>query len=244
MEKILMLYYPLLDPVMTDPDAVLWAYYRHGCRIIEVALPYENPVLDGETVRASMARILKKSDIGQMFAAIRRTKATHPYIKVQIMSYIEVIESMGYEVFADLCKESHVDYVLAPNASARQLGRLDQVFAVRYKIPVIRFIPYADQGDLLKKAMTGQGYLFLQSGDAKSGGYQEIGEGLKTRIAYLRKHKIELPVIVGFGIKSYEQIRACHQCGADGVAVGSSLICYIAEGKTDEYLASLTGMTD
>lgn len=239
MQKILMLYYPLLDSIMNHPDAVLETYEQYGCQIIEVALPCENPCFDGAVIRESMRRILETSTIFDMFESVRRVKEKFPYIKIQIVSYIETIEQTGYPEFASLCKNANVDSLLSPDASDYQLTKLDHAFAEICEIPIIRFIPYTNNDEMLEKAKHGKGYLFMQSGNSKSGEYRKIGEELKEKIEYLRKNGIDLPIIVGFGIKNGEQIKACYQCGADGVAIGSGLLDYIARGEIEKYLVSL-----
>lgn len=239
MQKIFMLYYPLLDPIMKNPYAVLETYERYGCSIIEISLPCENPGLDGPVIRDSMRRILEHSTVEEVFEAAGNVKKQFPSFRIQIMAYMETVEKLGAEAFADLCGQSHIDYLLLPDASDSQLEQLDQVFASQYDIPLIRFLPYTSCMEILERARHANGYLFMQSGAARSGGCQEIGEELKNRIAYLRENGIGLPVIIGFGIQRGDQIKACFQCGADGVTIGSRLVNDIAKSEIEQYLASL-----
>lgn len=243
MHKIFMLYYPLLDPVMKNPDVVLEIYEQYGCSIIEISLPCENPELDGPVIRDSMRRILEHSTVEDVFEAAGNVKKQFPSFKIQIVAYMETVEKLGAETLADLCGQSHVDYLLLPDASDSQLEQLDQVFASQCDIPLIRFLPYTSCEEMLERARYAEGYLFMQSGAARSGGCQEIGEELKNRITYLRKNGIGLPIIIGFGIQRGDQIKACLQCGADGVTIGSRLVNDIAKSEIDQYLASLMDET-
>ena len=239
-EKILVSYFPVGDSCVAD--AVAWAgkFLENGTTVLELGLPYENPVMDGAVVRESMERALRRTDLTGAFADISDIRKAYPNALLQAMTYVENVLKYGCERFADICAECGVDAVLAANADPRQLAELDKALG-RYDIRNLRFIPYRmteeNIADLLKNP---GGYVYLQAVDGATGSSSEITDQAGENAARLRSAGVTAPLIPGFGISTPEHIKAYLAMGVDGVIVGSAIIKHILNGTGEEYIKSLS----
>lgn len=235
------LYYPTGDSLFEGKD-VEWAgkYFACGCDCLEISLPYENPILDGPSVRDSMLRALKNVTLEDVFGIIADIRRTYPDNVLQIMTYYENIEKYGFEVFAEKCHACGADAVLAPNIPEAVMGKLDEALA-KYNIYNLRFAYYTlTTEQLTDLKANAKGYIFQQAVNGATGAQEDIDPQVKDKVLFLKEQGIQTPVFAGFGISKPEHVRAHVANGADGVIVGSTIISHIQSGDAEEYMKALT----
>lgn len=238
-EKILVSYFPIGDPCVAD--AVDWAgrFLKNGTTVLELGLPYEDPVLDGTVVKESMMRALECTDLKGVFEDIAAIRQAYPEALLQVMTYVENVLKYGYESFADLCARCGVDAVLTANADPQQMAELDEALAV-HDICNLRFIPYhmtdSHVADLRQHI---GGYVYLQAVDGATGSAAAITDQIEKNVCRLRNAGVTAPLIPGFGISTPEHIRSYLSMGADGVIVGSAIIKHLLDGTGEVYIRSL-----
>ena len=244
-EKILVSYFPIGDSYVAD--SVGWAkkFFDNGTTVLEIGLPYEEPILDGSTVAGSMERALQRTDLDAVLLDIANIRKAFPDSILQIMTYFENIEKYGVERFAKICAEvCDVDAVLSPNADKEQRCLLDRELG-KYGIYDLRFIPYRFGEDEIRDLLeNGHGYVYLQAVDGKTGSGSEITTQIRDNVEILRAAGITLPLIPGFGISTREHVKAYLDMGADGVIIGSALINKIIDGKVESYLKEIRAQLD
>lgn len=238
-ERILVTYFPLCDPLIEDQVAWAGTYFENGATVLEMGLPYENPVLDGATVKRSMDRALEQHDVSDAFAVIAELRAAYPDNILQVMTYYEIIEAMGVQAFADACAKAGADAVLSPNTPAEAVPELDRALA-EHGLINLRFSPYhltpEAENDLVKHA---RGYIFQQAVDGATGAQPTVSPQIGVNVKRLKSLGITTPVIAGFGISNGEQVKEAVSMGADGCVVGSAILSAIEAGNGAEFIKSL-----
>ena len=238
-KKILVLYFPIGDTILDDD--CLWAgrYFDNGCTVLEIGLPYHDPVLDGKTVKDSMQRALKNKSLDEIFAAIGKLRKQFPDNILQIMTYYEIIQAAGIQNFAKICGAIGIDGVLTPNIPLEKIPLLDQALG-QYDIYNLRFSPFhltdAVMEDLKKNA---KGYIFQQAVDGGTGPRSTVSDQVGKNVALLKNAGIMVPVVAGFGISDASQVKETIAMGADGIVVGSATISHIIQGDGVSFIRSL-----
>lgn len=236
----LVLYFPIGDPILGDDVAWAGKYFENGCDVLEIGLPYEDPVLDGPTVAASMARALEVVDLEEVFHRIKKIREAYPDNILQIMTYYGNIEKYGIDTFAGKMLECGVDGVLAPNIPAEVMPQLDKALE-KYEMYNIRFAPYTMTEEALADLKNnGKGYIFQQAVNGATGAQKEIDPAVKDKILFLKEEGIKTPVFAGFGVSGADHIRQHIERGADGCIVGSATISHIQAGDGEAYIKSLS----
>lgn len=211
------------DPEPADTPGIMHALVRHGADLLELGMPFSNPVADGPVIRRANARALAKGvtlvQVLEMVAQFRRTDTRTP---VLLMGYANPVKVFGYQAFAAQAAAAGVDGVIIadmpPEAAAlfnRELRTrdIDQVFLVT---PVTS----ARRIDVIT-GMT-SGFLYYVSVRGKTGGKQPDVREVAGKLRMLRG-KTKLPLAVGFGIRNAETVEQLAR-HSDAVVVGSALV--------------------
>lgn len=243
-EKILILYFPVGDTILGDDTAWARKYFDNGCTVLEIGLPYEDPCLDGATVRRSMNRALGQCSLDDAFRRIAAIRKACPENILQIMTYHENCLKYGYERFAKQCADAGVDAVLCPNASEEALTALDGALE-RQGIVNMRFAPFRLDDRVIAglKRIKG-GYIFQQAVDGGTGARPDVSPQVKANIQRLKAAGITVPLCAGFGISNAEQARTVVDYGADGLIVGSAVITHIENGDGEAFIRGLREAID
>ncbi len=199
------------NPQLTVP--LLHALVEAGADVIELGVPFSDPMADGPTIQRASERALKHKvslrDVLGMVAEFRKQDSSTPLV---LMGYGNPIEAMGWETFAKRCAEVGVDGVLTvdfpPEESHEAFGHLQ-----RHNIdPIFLLAPTTNDERIAKVAKQARGYVYYVSLKGVTGaGNLDLGD-IERKIPQLRKH-ITLPIGVGFGIRDAETahggIEAC-----------------------------------
>ncbi len=232
-----------LIPFITagDPNAQLTPGIMHGlveagADIIELGVPFSDPMADGPTIQRSSERALKQGiglrDVLQIVSQFRQTDQQTPVV---LMGYANPIEAIGYDEFAQQAQAAGVDGVLVvdyPPEESRELTRqlnasgLDSIFLLA---------PTTLETRMDDVARTASGYVYYVSLKGVTGAKNlDLGE-VAQKITQIRAH-VDLPIGVGFGIRDGDTARAVAE-HADAVVIGSRLVEEIEQSTPDEVVA-------
>lgn len=211
------------DPTPADTAAVLDALVDGGADLIELGMPFTDPMADGPAIQLANIRSLtagtKTADVLAIAAAFRQR---HPDTPLVLMGYANPMVRRGPEWFAQACSDAGVDGVICvdlPPEEDQELGP-----ALRGAgIDMIRLsTPTTDTARLPAVLDRASGFLYYVSVAGITGKQQAALDDIAAAVARL-KAGTELPVAVGFGVRTPEQAAAIAQ-HADGVVVGSALV--------------------
>lgn len=224
------------DPSITVP--LMHEMVRSGVDIIELGVPFSDPMADGPTIQRSSERALKHhvslNDVFTMVSEFRKTDMKTPVV---LMGYANPIEAMGYEVFSAKAKASGVDGVLTvdypPEESDAWVVELN-----KHEIAAIFLIsPTTLQSRMQHVAKLAQGFVYYVSLKGVTGASNLNLSEVADMLSQLREH-ISIPIGVGFGIRDGATAKAVSKL-ADAVVVGSRIIEEIEQSPKAEIISNV-----
>ncbi|MFK5947208.1 MAG: tryptophan synthase subunit alpha [Methylococcales bacterium] len=214
------------SPEFTVP--MMHAMVEAGADIIELGVPFSDPMADGPVIQRASERALKHhTGLRKVLSLVTEFRKTDQATPVVLMGYLNPIEIMGYEDFANAAQRAEIDGVLTvdlPPEEAEECVALlkardiDQIFLLAPNSPVER---------IKKMDAVGSGYLYYVSVKGVTGaGHLDISD-VERKLAEIKQYT-DIPVSVGFGVKNAETAKTIASL-ADGVVVGSAFISKIEE---------------
>jgi tryptophan synthase alpha chain len=206
-----------------DTAANLDALVAGGADVIELGMPFTDPMADGPAIQAANLRSLEAgtttADIFAMAAAFRKR---HPHVPLVLMGYANPMTIRGPEWFADQCAKAGVDGVICVDIPPEEDGELGPALR-EGGIALIRLATPTTDAARLPAVLDGSsGFLYYVSVAGITGMQQAAQASIEQAVAAL-KAATDIPVAVGFGVRTPEQARAIASV-ADGVVVGSALV--------------------
>ena len=232
-----------LVPFITagDPDLELTVPLMHqlvasGADIIELGVPFSDPMADGPVIQRASERALRKHvslhDVLEQVALFRRTDATTPVV---LMGYLNPIEVMGYAQFAGQAAAAGVDGVLTVDIPPEEADELLQALRAQAIDPIFLLAPTSNLGRIQRVTAAASGFVYYVSLKGVTGAANLSFESVQAKLAEIRA-QTDLPVGVGFGIKDAATAAAVARF-ADAVIVGSALVLLVeAHGTKPEEL--------
>lgn len=245
--KALIPYVMAGDPSLAETVPLMHALVEAGADLIELGVPFSDPMADGPVIQAAGERALAQGvSLQDVLELLRQFRVDDTDTPVLLMGYLNPIEIMGYDTFADAAASAGVDGVLTvdlpPEESDTLLNALDRV-----GLDAI-FLTAPTTSDLRLKRIAGvaRGFIYYVSLKGVTGSDAIDTDGVQHKLAKLRA-LTDLPLGVGFGIATPE---AAAEVGAfaDAVVVGSALVRRVGEFGEDpermrqEVCALLGGM--
>lgn len=220
------------DPDADSTVALLHGLVGAGADILELGVPFSDPMADGPVIQAACERALAGGtslhDVLDMVRAFRRDDADTPIV---LMGYLNPLESMGIERFASAAAEAGVDGILAVDLGADEAGDVAPLFTAAGLDTVCLVAPTTIESRLARVAEHASGFLYYVSLKGVTGAASLDVAALDDRLAMIRRHA-DQPLAVGFGISTPEAAAAVARV-ADGVVVGSALVGQIGEIGAD-----------
>lgn len=219
------------DPSAAACAQMLEALAANGADIIELGIPFSDPMADGPVIEAAGNRALANgTTLAGVLALAKTFRATHQTPLV-LMGYLNPIYVYGYEKFARDAAAAGVDGIILVDLPTEEAPELEPILT-RYNIALVRLIAPTSVPDRLELLADGaSGYLYYIAVTGITGSQAAPIKDIEQNVAQIRKHT-DLPVCVGFGVKTPEDVKALAPL-ADGVVVGSALVGHIHKTQAD-----------
>jgi len=224
-----------------DTAANLDALVEGGADVIELGMPFTDPMADGPAIQAANLRSLGKgtrtADVLQIASTFR---ARHPDVPLVLMGYANPMVRRGPEWFADALDSAGVDGVICVDLAPEEDADLGPALRAKGISPIRLATPTTDEARLPKVLDGSSGFLYYVSVAGITGMQQAAIESIEANIARIKQHTA-IPVAVGFGVRTPEQAEAIARV-ADGVVVGSALVELVGKhgNGAPEHLRNLT----
>ncbi|MDF1780620.1 MAG: tryptophan synthase subunit alpha [Alcanivoracaceae bacterium] len=216
------------DPAPEHTVGYMHALVEAGADIIELGVPFSDPMADGPVIQLACERSLAAgTSLNKVLAMVAEFRQQNNDTPVVLMGYLNPVEAMGYEVFADRCVEVGVDGVLLVDLPPEESQLVAPLFRERSLDLVFLIAPTTTEARIAKIAAAGSGYLYYVSLKGVTGAATLDAASVAAKLDTIRKHT-QLPIGVGFGIKDADSARSVSAI-ADGVVVGSALVQRIAD---------------
>lgn len=229
------------NPEFTVP--ALHAMVKAGADIIEVGVPFSDPMADGPVIqRASERALAHKMSLRKTLDLIRQFRESDNTTPVVVMGYLNPIEAMGYQGFIDKASAAGVDGVLTVDMPPEESGEFLSLLKQSEIAPIFLLAPNSTDPRIRKMGELGRGYLYYVALKGVTGAaHLDLAE-VEQKLARIRE-LTPLPLAVGFGVKNAETAAALGRF-ADAVVVGSALVSLIeaAEGNTAQALSAIVAL--
>ena len=211
------------DPSPQSTVPLMHALVEAGADVIELGVPFSDPMADGPVVQRATQRAIEKGvglvHVLDMVKEFRRTNAVTPVV---LMGYANPIERFGQEAFAQKAAQAGVDGVLVVDYPPEEMIEFAGYLEAASVAPIFLLAPTSTQKRVKKVAKIARGYVYYVSLKGVTGsGAIDIAD-VEQRLASIRQH-LGVPVGVGFGIRDAESARRLGQV-SDAVIIGSKLI--------------------
>ena len=218
------------DPRQTVP--LLHAMVQAGADIVELGVPFSDPMADGPVIQRAGERALKhRVGLRDVLAMVRRFRESDPRTPLVLMGYANPLEAMGVEAFVREAKAAGVDGVIVVDYPPEECGELAALLRANDIDLVFLLAPTSTAARIELVSRLASGYLYYVSLRGVTGASHLDVPEVASRLSAIRA-KTRLPVGVGFGIRDAQTARAV--CAfADAVIVGSRLIQEIETGAAD-----------
>jgi tryptophan synthase alpha chain len=250
--KALIPYITAGDPAPQLTVPLAQALVHAGADIIELGIPFSDPMADGPVIQRASERALKHQvSLRQVLAMVREFRQTDNQTPIVLMGYLNPIEVMGYGEFAQAAAEAGVDGVLTvdlpPEEAEDFLGELQR----NSVDPIFLLAPTTSDERVKRICSVASGYVYYVSVKGVTGAGHLDTDKVSSKISHLRR-LTDLPIGVGFGIKDGVSAKAVSKA-ADAVVVGSALIAKIEQnldnqdamiGEVSKLLASMRTAMD
>jgi tryptophan synthase alpha chain len=197
------------------------AYARAGADLIELGVPFSDPLADGPVIHAAATRALSAG--ATVAGVLEVARAVSREVPVVIMCYANPIFFRGLERFADLLVDHGVSGLIVPDLPLEEAADARAACAARGLAFVPLAAPTTPLARLERIGADASGFLYTVSLTGTTGERAEVDGGLEAVVARAGAHTT-VPVAVGFGISTPEHARAAAAAGADGVIVGTRLV--------------------
>lgn len=216
------------DPTCARTVELVCRFAEAGADIVELGVPFSDPLADGKTNQEAAERALKNNvslaDVLQCVRAIRATCA----IPIVFFTYVNPVFQYGYERFARDAADAGVDGVLALDMPPEEADELAPHLAAAGVRMIFLVAPTSDEARIQAIAQRASGFIYYVSRTGVTGERTEMEKDIATHIACIRRYS-SVPIAVGFGISTPAHVADIAQY-ADGVIVGSALVRRIGEG--------------
>ena len=208
-------------PEVTVP--LMHAMVAAGADIIELGVPFSDPMADGPVIqRASERALAHHVSLRQVLAMVREFRSRDAESPVVLMGYLNPIEVMGYEAFATAAAEAGVDGALTVDLPPEEGEALVQALRAQGVDPIFLLAPTSTDARIARICAAASGFVYYVSLKGVTGAAHLDVTAVATKLAEIRRHT-SLPVGVGFGIK--DAVSAASVAAiADAVVVGSALV--------------------
>ncbi len=231
--KVLIPYITAGDPHPRLTVPLMHKLVEAGADVIELGVPFSDPMADGPVIQAACERALKHGiGLRQIIELVADFRRQNRHTPVVLMGYLNPAERMGYAEFAAAAARAGVDGVLLVDLAVEEAERVTPLLRQQGLAPIFLLAPTSSDARIARVAKEAGGYLYYVSLKGVTGSHKLDVVAVAARVTEIRRHS-QLPIAVGFGIRDAEAAARVAQT-ADGVIVGSALVSRIGELCEDE----------
>ena len=227
------------DPSLDATQRFVLALGEAGADVIELGVPFSDPIADGPTIQRASERALRSgTTLASVLDLVKKIRASRE-VPLVIFSYFNPILQMGLERFADAAAAAGADGVLATDLTPEESAEYRQIVSARGLDTIFLAAPTSTDERLRKIVDCSSGFLYLISRTGVTGAKEALPEDLPALIRRARR-VTQLPIAVGFGISLPGHVSILGGL-ADAAVVGSALVNEIERAKSPEAAAAALG---
>ncbi|MCH5308752.1 MAG: tryptophan synthase subunit alpha [Prevotella sp.] len=238
--KLLSLYFCAGCPTLEGTGEVIKTMERRGIDMIEVGIPFSDPLADGPVIQSAATQALKNGmSLRKLFAQLREIK-DEVSIPLVLMGYLNPILHYGIEAFCQSCVESGVSGMIIPDLPFKDYQDTVKPIADKYGLRIIMLItPETDEERIRFIDDNTDGFIYMVSSAAITGAQKNFDDSKQEYFRRINAMNLRNPRMIGFGISNKQTLEAAQQ-NAAGAIIGSKFVTLLNEaGNADEALDRL-----
>jgi tryptophan synthase alpha chain len=225
------------DPSLDATEALVPAMAEAGADIIELGLPFSDPLLDGPSIQLSAWRALENGTTpDKVFDAVKRLRGRGVETPIVLMTCTNLVARPGFAHFAEHCREAGVDGVIVTDLPPEESAEWKQAADANGVDTIFLLAPTSTDERIRAVAELATGFIYCVSRAGVTGVQQDLPPELHALLDKIRA-QTDTPVCVGFGISTAEHVRTVWQW-ADGAVVGSAIVNVAAENAGEPDMAA------
>jgi tryptophan synthase alpha chain len=239
-QKLLSLYFCAGCPTLEATGEVIKTMQRRGIAMIEVGIPFSDPLADGPVIQSAATQALKNGmNLRTLFAQLKAIK-DEVEIPLVLMGYLNPILHYGIEEFCKSCVESGVSGMIIPDLPFKDYLDIVKPVADKYDLRVIMLItPETSEERIRFIDDHTDGFIYMVSSAAITGAQKSFDEAKQEYFRRINSMNLRNPRMIGFGISNKQTLEAAQQ-NAAGAIIGSKFVTLLNESKdADEALDKL-----
>jgi tryptophan synthase alpha chain len=239
----LVVYLTAGDPSLAETEAIALAAIDAGADVIELGVPFSDPLADGPVIQRASERALKHAP-GQhgtrlidVLEIARKLRAARPKVGLVIFSYINPILRLGMREFCRRAAEAGADGVLVTDLIVEEADEYLAAVKEFHLAPIFLAAPTSPDARLKAIADVSQGFVYAISRTGITGTQQKVASDAAELVTRLRKFT-SLPIAVGFGISNAEHVAAVGTF-ADAAVIGSAIVSIVEKSAPGQAAAAV-----
>lgn len=230
------------DPHPDQTVAMLHGLVKAGADLIELGVPFSDPMADGPVIqRASERALVHKVGLRHVLAMVKEFRQQDDKTPIILMGYANPIEAMGIEKFANAAKDAGIDGMLTVDYPPEESTEFNAMLKERDIDPVFLLSPTTDKARVDIIVNQASGFIYYVSLKGVTGSKNLDIIEVADRVASIRS-QTNLPIGVGFGVRDAETAKAVASV-ADAVVVGSRMVQEVEKSNADNVVANLMALT-
>lgn len=232
-EKLLSLYFCAGAPTLEGTADVIRAMQQKGIAMIEVGIPFSDPMADGPVIQDAATKALRNGmTLRKLLSQLEgiRQDVTIPLI---LMGYLNPILQFGFEKFCQECVRVGIDGVILPDLPFKDYMEDFKPVADKYDIRIIMLItPETSEERIRFIDENTSGFIYMVSSAAITGAQKEFNEAKQAYFNKVHAMNLKNPTMIGFGISTKQTLESA-QANANGAIIGSKFVQLLDEAKGD-----------
>ncbi|NMA33372.1 MAG: tryptophan synthase subunit alpha [Clostridiaceae bacterium] len=218
------------DPSITVTEQLIYSMYEAGADLVEIGIPFSDPVAEGPVIQAADERALAAGvTVDDVFSMMERVRKSCD-VPVALMTYVNPVVRYGTERFMANCGRAGIDAVIVPDVPFEERDEL-LPYCRKHGITLISMVTPASGERIRMIAAEAEGFVYCVSSPGVTGIREKIGHEAGGMIKAVKDVK-DIPCAIGFGISTPEQAAEL-SCYGDGIIVGSAVVKIVEEYGED-----------
>lgn len=232
-KKLLSLYFCAGCPTLEGTADVILSMQRHGIAMVEVGIPFSDPLADGPVIQEAATRALRNGiTLSILFSQLQAIK-DQVQIPLVLMGYLNPILHYGIELFCQACVEAGVSGAIIPDLPFEDYLNLVKPIADKYDLRIIMLItPETDEERIRLIDDNTNGFIYMVSSASITGTQKSFDEQKQEYFRRIDQMNLRNPRMIGFGISNAQTLKAA-QDNAAGAIIGSKFVALLNEANGD-----------
>ena len=218
------------DPNIEITSEILLKLQENGADLIELGIPYSDPLADGPTIQLSASRALKSGTTPKKVIKLLESLKGKLYVPVILFTYFNPLLNFGFEKFCEAASNVGASGLIIPDLPLEEAYKFSKIVS-SYSMDLILLVAPTTPFERMKAISNNtRGFTYLVSVTGVTGERNKMENRVENLITNLKETSAN-PVAVGFGISSPEHVNKVREWGADGVIIGSAFIKRISKSS-------------